>query len=83
MWIVSAVLLLLIHHLLLDKLGMATLSPHPRWLRNHHLLLKLLEARILLILALLLHVFACLARPASMAAPPIIQPNIVRQCRPW
>jgi hypothetical protein len=79
--------LLLIHHLLLDKLGMAPLSPHPVWwLWNHHLLLELLKAHILLILALLLHVFACLAWPASPpsgVAAPIIQPDVVRQCRPW
>ena len=86
LWIVSALLLLLIHHLLLDKLGMATVRPHPSWLWLWHLLLViLLMAHILLILALLLHVSASLARPASPSglAPPIIHPDIVRQCRPW
>ena len=81
---------LLTHHLLLDELGMAPLSPHPVWrLRHHHLLLLiLLKAHILLILALLLHVvFACLARPASPpssgVAATIIHPDVVRQGRPW
>ena len=79
--IVSAVLLA--HHLLLDELGMAPLSPHPWWWLLY--LLVLLMADILLILTLLLHVIASLAGPPSPSwvAPPIVHPDVVRQCRPW
>ena len=70
---------LLAHHLLLDELGMAPLSPHPRWWCLH-LLLVLLMAPILLILALLLlQVIACLAGPSGEAPPPpFVHPDIVR-----